>query len=512
MIGTFTQATLRSIGKHSNMIMFGVLSLGVLVVFLVRLNNIWVVYPDISGLESTSVIYYLQKYMLGLSVYTDPEAAPFAICQYTPLYYWITGFIGKVFSVNASEPIEVFRLSRTISLLFNILSLSALAVIARSLLQVKWKYLLLLLGLVFMFIEPQLFSRPDSLYQLLFVVSMGSVLKFMGKGPDTGKLKWIFVAGVLSAFALFSKQTALIVPVIVVSYLLFFSSNIRATGLYLFGYGVSFSLLLLAVGNVEVFYKNVVLGLDNGVDVLWYYKYIWSGFLPLIFPIVVVAIGVALTKLTDIELGKEHFWAFVVLVTFAFANATSLKYGSGPNYFQEFMLVAMLIIAKYLSDKDFGIAADVQQKFLPRYIMLAGIVLLVGLQSSRVVFDFRYSDAPQEYSSAKEIAGYLEDKAGTNEVFVFAKGWVEKSFVYNFLLEKAVMVNKDIYGCCSYPRGVFNVDGFKTAMTNGTIKYVILPEVWDEIIYLDESYKGFNTVFTAKPYKVCTFVEPIEID
>lgn len=478
-----------------------VVSAGLLLSLLVRLNDILVVYGDISGLESTSVVYFIQKYISGAPIYTDPEAAPFAICPYTPLYYWVTGAIGKLFQVNVNEPMEVFRLSRIVSLLSNLLTLLVTAYMLLRMFKLPKLLVYWTVSLLFLFVEPQLFSRPDSMYLLFFVLSMVSMFRFIGSAQK--HYPTLAVGAVFSVLAILSKQTGIIIPLLVVFYLLFFQKDFRSTIVYLFSFGLAFAISLLGIDDLGLFYKNVVKGVDNGMTLLWYYKYIWSGYFPLILPIIILSLGISVTKLMDKNAVNEHFWAYATLVVFLFANVTSLKYGSGPNYFQEFIFMSMVTVAYYLFPKVRTMATAESSRVLHGVALLV-VVMLVGLQGSRLVFDFRFSDRVEEYEAARKVRDYLQtDGTNDEDVLVFVSGWVEKNFVINFLHNRTIMVNKDIYGCCAYPRKVFDVSAFKRSMRSGAVRYIVLPEAWSQIVYLDEVYDVAEPVYVASPYKIC---------
>ena len=97
--------------------LFTFLVFGIYLIY--RIVLIFYPQPDAGGVEN-NVIWFIQRLLDGRHLYTDPESPPYAVAQYTPLYYYITAGIGKIIGISPEDVLSVFRLSRTVSLICNL--------------------------------------------------------------------------------------------------------------------------------------------------------------------------------------------------------------------------------------------------------------------------------------------------------------------------------------------------------------------------------------------------------
>src|SRR5688572_22354684 len=70
---------------------------------------------EVGGIDN-NFVYGVMRYMNGYGLYNDPASYPYAITLYSPLYYHICAGIGKLFSVSSEDPIIIYRLCRSVSL------------------------------------------------------------------------------------------------------------------------------------------------------------------------------------------------------------------------------------------------------------------------------------------------------------------------------------------------------------------------------------------------------------
>ncbi|MCA9906460.1 MAG: hypothetical protein KC547_21550 [Anaerolineae bacterium] len=108
------------------------LTLGVLIVFaLVRCGLLASsAAPNIRGVEP-NVAYTIQATLTGDSLYPDPTAPPFAITQYTPLYYIIVIELSRALGlVPGVDVVAIYQVGRGISLVFAVaMALSTFALL-----------------------------------------------------------------------------------------------------------------------------------------------------------------------------------------------------------------------------------------------------------------------------------------------------------------------------------------------------------------------------------------------
>ncbi len=107
-------------------------------VFYIRYELIFLQFSDLERIKQ-SIIYNIQRLLSGVKLYENPEASPYALNLYSPLYYYLNAFIGKIFNINPDKPFEVFMLSRSVSTGLNILLLGVVFVILESIFNIKSK-------------------------------------------------------------------------------------------------------------------------------------------------------------------------------------------------------------------------------------------------------------------------------------------------------------------------------------------------------------------------------------
>ena len=127
--------------------------------------------PDAGGVEG-NVVYFIQHILDGQSLYTDPELPPYAIAQYTPLYYYLVAAISKLCAVSADNVAGIFITSRVVSLILNLCLVAVIYKIAKKYFEAGRSASLIVGFISFIFLEITSFSRPDSLYHFLFFISL----------------------------------------------------------------------------------------------------------------------------------------------------------------------------------------------------------------------------------------------------------------------------------------------------------------------------------------------------
>lgn len=91
-----------------------------LVYFIYRIILIFYQHPDAGGVEG-NIIYFIQRLLDGLTIYTNPERAPYAIAQYSPLYYYLVAGASKLIGLTSDDILSIYMVSRSISLFLNII-------------------------------------------------------------------------------------------------------------------------------------------------------------------------------------------------------------------------------------------------------------------------------------------------------------------------------------------------------------------------------------------------------
>ena len=142
-----------------------------LIFLLYRILLIKTVQTDLGGIEN-AVVYFIQRSLAGISIYTDPELAPYSINQYGPLYYMLAHFAGSIAGTDPDDVLSVFMLNRTISLVLNILYVSVIILIASHIFSLGTRKSMAAAVICFIFLEITSFARTDSLKHFLIFLSI----------------------------------------------------------------------------------------------------------------------------------------------------------------------------------------------------------------------------------------------------------------------------------------------------------------------------------------------------
>jgi hypothetical protein len=103
----------------SKILFFGVLFLWIGLQLGLKRILVFSYAPDLGGFER-NVIWGIQQIMLGKPLYTNPDAAPFALIQYMPAYYYLVAIIGKILSIDPLNAHSVYSLARCLNALLSL--------------------------------------------------------------------------------------------------------------------------------------------------------------------------------------------------------------------------------------------------------------------------------------------------------------------------------------------------------------------------------------------------------
>lgn len=195
---------------------------------------------DLGGIEN-SVIYFVQRSMAGLPIYTNPELPPYSIAQYPPYYLLLNSILGKLFGINPDMVFEVFVLGRVISLIFNLAYVFMVYRTSRKIFDIDPLKALVVSVMSFVFLEITVFARADSIYLFIFFLSLYYFLCW-AKRNSVGQQNagyFLMISSSLAAIGFFCKQSAIFLPMITVSWLLFFQRRFKDAVIYVLGFSIS---------------------------------------------------------------------------------------------------------------------------------------------------------------------------------------------------------------------------------------------------------------------------------
>lgn len=295
---------------------------------------------NLFGVEQNGV-FAVQRILLEGRLYTDPAAFPFIVIQYPPLYPALLAMLCKVAGIAPDAPHAIVALGRMTSLTFGALGG---AVIAAHLIRTHRVPVVAGIAtgaLVVVALFPSGFStRPDSAYLFLLLAALACCPVRACARP----LPWLVGAQLLLVVALFTKQTAIAFLWLPAAIALFLTGGPITVRL-----GRATALAIVAVVTIAVglaaspgLWANSATGLANGRSVHEAIEKTWLpfaanwGFL--------VAVAVACGLYAAMERARDLLpLAVAAALTFVIATALSLKIGSRPNYYNEFLATGLAL-------------------------------------------------------------------------------------------------------------------------------------------------------------------------
>ena len=309
---------------------------------------------DVRGVES-NVVYTIERVVSNNNaLYENMESVPYSLTQYSPIYYLTSDFLLSVFNVSVQNNSYwvriILRLQSLIFLcLVIVMGIRSIEFIRGD--QLKKEHRLLFGILVIVCTAPWYFiSRPDVLVLLFYISSF----YYLALGFDRKKSAYLVLAGFIGFMAFLSKQNGLLI-VLFTGLFLLLKFRFRFLLFYVLGTivsaGVFVGIYLLSGYPVEWILLNLTKGVDNGIDI---YKAINGTLLPFLalygFPtLLVIALVVDQWDALKKNLSLVYLSYFAVF-TLGFALLTSIKVGSAENYFNEF--IVLVIILAFLVQKN----------------------------------------------------------------------------------------------------------------------------------------------------------------
>ncbi|SOC78577.1 Dolichyl-phosphate-mannose-protein mannosyltransferase [Salinimicrobium sediminis] len=372
---------------------------------------------DLRGVES-NVIYSVQLALEdnGL-LYSSPEAPPFNITQYSPLYYILSDVIITSLFIEADEYFIIRVVTRTISVLLLLLSFLVVRDILRKFIGFK-KNASLIIALAFFVISFPWFniSRPDVLVLLFFSLSVRSVMLYQkdGNKTNTAILLGIFLAlGILSKLTMGLYIMAFGFYMIIAKQwrLAFFSAISCVLSLFLMS-----AIIQLLGYDLSYLHENIIQGVNNGISInlAWETSYkpylLYFGLFSLIFILfVIIYLKNWKYEKTDTDL---LFLITLSCSVAVFSFFSALKVGSAINYFNELLLCLILFTISFL--KSYHI---IKKKLYLIGFMVFGVS--IGIThffnyGPRLMNNFVHlTSGNEQEGDISEIIGFLNSNLGS---------------------------------------------------------------------------------------------------
>lgn len=442
---------------------------------------------ELGGVE-LNVIHGIQKVMLGQALYEDTEEPPFDVIQYTPMYYLVCAGIGKAIGLAGDDARANFLVSRWVSLFAWLLTGLLVYRACRAAGAAAWSSAVAA-GVTLCCAWEQSFSRMDS---VVLATSAATVL-YVIKWSVTDELRMLRIAAVVAVIGVFTKQSGAVLMAAPVIHLVLARkwAPLRAV-LLTMGIAVAAGIAVtLLLGTPWAFYQNTVLGLRNGFSSMLYrvlfdpatYKY-FIGWHILLLIIVYHAFRSDNAPL--------RFLGLTVALSLAFALITGSKYGSALNYMQESLMLTFIGTAVLL--------AHVVQRNWHSWLAWSFAVYggLFAAYRTNVTLT-SYSEGEPDASNAQllhddeAVRDVLKNELALKpdeKIFITYRGYLEL-----FFTGQSMLTQKDIVTYSREP--LFDYTAFHRAMTDGTVRFVIMDGPPRPVTYLDSTYAGWEPIRTV---------------
>lgn len=487
---------------------------------------------DLGGGVEQNVIYSIQMLLDNGTLYTNPHFLPFSITQYTPFYYYLCGLTANLTGLDPAQHIrELYIICRTWSLVFNLISALAIYLISRRIFSVNKLVASIISFTSFVFVLLwDIAARPDSLHDAFALWAVYLLLRYLHQSQPAKK-NLIILAGaaLLSVAAIFSKQSGIQLPIIFLGFFLF-TKDWRSAGFVVLVTAVAFGGLLFLYKSLygEAFLLNVIGGVDNGISLPYFTKYVMgkSLFRLEFIPLALLAAYISIVKMEIIRgTLTERFLCFCTGGMFFFATATALKQGSSIHYYFLFLSLALVLLFKYFVNPPAPSADTLLfknrrfQSQAPTFIYLVYIQVLLAanlMVQYHNVENFRYGETARIRAkrdvAAGQVASFLkENLPDQTEAYVFANLPIQekianRSFIDNILFRYCAIPQLDIFESSTSPSKVLGYSNIEECMRNGKIKFIIEPTSPYEFTILQNfnelKSNNYHLIKTIGPYRI----------
>ncbi|WP_223816152.1 ArnT family glycosyltransferase [Adhaeribacter rhizoryzae] len=456
---------------------------------------------DLGGGVEQNVIYSIQMFLDNQPLYTNPHYLPFSITQYTPLYYYVCGLTAKILGLDPLQHIrELYIIGRSWSIVFNLFSAAAIYFISRRIFSITQPvaYILSFASFVLVLLW-DIAARPDSLHDAFALWSVYLVMLYLNTSEGAKQnAKLLIGAALLAVAAIYTKQSGIQLPVLFISFFLFIK-DWRSAFLTAVVMGLAFAALLVVFTGLyhEAFLMNVIGGVDNGISLPYFKKFVMGKFLykSELLPLALLVVYISLGKMVVFK-GRLplRFLCCCCVGMFVFATGTALKQGSSIHYYFLFLNLALVLLFYYFVNQAISVHAQASSTkkgafasfatygYVVYFLALLALNMLVQFRN---VADFRYGNAAQIRQerdlAAAQVATFLKNNLSNNsDEYVFANLPIQettanRSLIDNVLFRNCVIPQLDIFESSTRPSKVLGYDNIEKCLRNGTIKFIVEP-------------------------------------
>jgi len=452
--------------------------------------------PEIGGV-SINVMYGIIRILSGSELYTNPEVAPFPIIQYMPLHFHLVALAGKAMMI--SKDIHAMTvLNRLFCLALDICSTLLITRTLIKTLSLKSNIAWPLSFIYFLSIPSIIYGRVDNLYLFLFIATISILLKNILRSESNNKsMKDIFIAGVVCALAICTKQTGIFLLVFCSIFFLFISKSLKTilifyAGLLLSGFIVA---LWLYPVSLEAFKLNIIDGVKNGINVNWFMEVILKNFFMKFSYVLGMGLLAAILLYKNRHLKTAAFLSLGIIWYFLIASLSAFKAGSGPNYYLEFIVLSLFGISILIKNTSFINSTGTL------FALVLSPFFVIAAANDKGWGDLgMMKKSKKDYFNCIEVAEYIKPKIKFEE-------WVLSDFhkensLNLMLTDQALFPCREVALYFTRPQGVFHFSEFKKLIENGSVSFLITYKEDTLSEFIDEPLLNYCTDTTIGNYTI----------
>ncbi len=484
--------------KQYELLILSILGIASIAVLLLRIIFIKSYLPETGGV-SINVVYGIEQLLSTGKLYINPEDAPFSIIQYMPLHYHIVAYIATLINIQ-SDVHSVMVLNRLICFIYDILSVVFIINFIRKTFPKIGMRLAISCGLLYFLLIPSIvFARVDNLYLLLWILSISFFASIFHheKSNLISIKKSILFAGICSALALFTKQTAIFLIVFNIAFLILIYKEYKTTILYIVSFGTTLiilSLFLIKENPID-FKFNVIDGLKNGINLNWFLEVFLKNYFMKYTILICSGIFTGYMLLLQKKSMLHLFLGSSILYYFLIAIVFSLKGGSGPNYYLEFNILSIFGICLLIDDQP-----DISFNYFRFAAILIPVFLLACMNDKGWGFLSCRKKAISEYVMCQSVAHYVKTNLKKDNYVLTA--FHKENSLNLFLTPKALFPCREVALYFTYPMGVFKFEKFKTQLLKKQVQYYIDEKGHLPTTFLHEDISNFVVDTTIGNYTI----------
>jgi len=435
-----------------------------------------------------NVVYGIQRILAGEPLYQDPNLPTYAIMQYSPLFYYASAAVAKLFGIGSHEVQQIYMVTRSLNIICNLITVLLTAGII-SMWAFPWRRVLTYALPVLMIVTMEYYTRGDSMHLMFFVAAMYATLNYL----KNGNIGYLALAALFAGCSIMSKQSG-ILSVGIIGFHLFF-----ITGEY--GKAIFFGLLsvlaaaavawLCTGGDWLAFYQNAYLGLKNGIGWDWLYTIFTSQFY---YDLILFYFLGGIIAFHAFKHTSDRLYRFIgtgAVMSFLFALITGLKIGSGNNYFTEFIFFGLCGLPCLLAS-DFSSRRLLRLgKYTVSIRLFASIAFFVLISSktlglvSSIYIERWVRDKREVYEAQQKLHAYFAANhlLKKGDYIYFSK----RDFLDNIFIGYSLLPTKDVTNQVyrSNPE-TYDYSTLIAGMNSGYIKYIVTPTEDSSINAKDE--------------------------